>query len=656
MTNGLMDHGGNNIAIVAPNNSVSAKTQHEKKPVNLPSCFRKRDHDLLSGDSKEKHQQQHTTLLGGQSRSLAEEFSSVMLALEEVETSLRLKHHPSLIERAPPLEVDDLKDKFLLDAEKNANNLQLTNGIHNLNENNSNNHASESSRQSSTNNYPALSNDRTLVSFRKRMLKKVFRIDPCNFGVGLQNMDITRLLTLDVSHNELTELPGLGALTHLQTLNLNRNWFNTLPSEIGTLSRLKIISAARNFLKPTQQSLRWGMLTQNCPNLVELDLRYNQKCCKGIHRDRIAEGLLPLKPFVAMTVWQDETAAVNGNKNSNSGGMNKYVGSSAAHRNPILLRSQLEPLGTQALRKRLVCDFGRPPTDPATVDRAQVMKDLLAAYLQEGLAKSNSNVKVINNGDDHDLEYDLLLENRHVLQIYGSPVPEDKLQALRNELHKWTAHTGKLNKNRERPSIDASNYMILQKPKPTAINDDDDTAAASISPKKLSRRALRRAQKRERYRRLWEAGIAALETIDSVFAQQNCTEIAVTYGFTGSPHRDKQNCGPFYGLSLGNYDDADGKGGIVVEASARVLVRVNTKNRFGKVDGRFVHWVAPWGRNCTSTTSNAPPEREQPLPHQSKDEEEYRYSLIYYETGHTFRPPGPAVFSIPTSAGKIANT
>ena len=56
--------------------------------------------------------------------------------------------------------------------------------------------------------------------------------------------------------------------------------------------------------------------------------------------------------------------------------------------------------------------------------------------------------------------------------------------------------------------------------------------------------------------------------VDPVFAQQY-TALAVTHGFHGSPHIDKQNVGPFYGLALGNFDE--GTGGIQVECSARVV-------------------------------------------------------------------------------------
>ena len=71
-------------------------------------------------------------------------------------------------------------------------------------------------------------------------------------------------------------------------------------------------------------------------------------------------------------------------------------------------------------------------------------------------------------------------------------------------------------------------------------------------------------------------------------------------------------------------DFPDGQGGICVETSARVVAVMNTKNRLGRVDGRYVHWVDSYDRGCD------------------------RYSLIYYETGNDYITPGPAVFSIPS--------
>ncbi len=573
--------------------------------------------------------------------SLAQQYSHVMSALEDVERKFRLKYHPSLTERADPLEVDDLKDMHM--PHQRNQYLQSTE------QEQPGNQYRESTQQTTEfGKTIIISNDGTTASLRKRGLKEIFRITdsilPFDSTIVFEN-----LLTLDVSHNELTDLPGLSALKNLRALDLNRNWFNTLPSEIGALAQLETLVAARNFLKPNHQSLRLETLKTNCPRLHTLDLRYNQKCCRPLHRDRLEEALLPLKPKITMTLWEEEIHGNNNNNNSaSSTNCNNYVGSSAAQRDPVLLRSQLEPLGTVALRKRLVCDFGREPTDPAKVDRSGVMRDLLEAYFEEGLAyfpESNNPMSDVSNGESQTVNYDSLIANRKTLQLYGSKVPEEKLERLMVELKKWTDHTGLINKNRERPSIHASNYMILRKPPPMNEMDTIDGTSNNGNGKPLSRRALRKIQKRERYRRLWEAGIDALNCVDPVYAEKNCTEIAITHGFSGSPHRDKQNCGPFYGLSLGNYDDSCGKGGIVVEASARVVVQVNTKGRLGRVDGRYVHWVAPWDKHLPHE------QEEQPAAQQ----EQQRYSLIYYETGHEFVAPGPAVFSIPKDASSAVD-
>lgn len=57
-------------------------------------------------------------------------------------------------------------------------------------------------------------------------------------------------------------------------------------------------------------------------------------------------------------------------------------------------------------------------------------------------------------------------------------------------------------------------------------------------------------------------------SVDPEFARKY-TALAVTHGFQGSPHIDKQNIGPFYGLALGDFEE--GTGGIMVECSARVV-------------------------------------------------------------------------------------
>ena len=86
-----------------------------------------------------------------------------------------------------------------------------------------------------------------------------------------------------------------------------------------------------------------------------------------------------------------------------------------------------------------------------------------------------------------------------------------------------------------------------------------------------SRRARLAAAKNGNNRRLWDLAAAAMAEVDPVFARR-FTALAVTYDFRGSPHIDKQNIGPFYGLSLGEFPE--GQGGIRVECTARQVAEV----------------------------------------------------------------------------------
>eukprot|EP00536_Pseudo-nitzschia_multiseries_P014755 jgi/Psemu1/215862/e_gw1.765.23.1 len=587
--------------MVAADVNIIQRGQNDERSNNNSNNNQKHNSD---GDAKTKV---------GCPISLIEEYSHVYKTLEETETRMRLKHHPALCHRAPPLEVDDIRDLEYERKNKKQKQLQLQLQLQ-KEEHPQQQRSGDVVPQKTAPITAAILENATVASLRRLELKEIFtvthRIVPKTLSSTFR---FESVLTLDVSHNELTELPGLSVFKNLQTLDLNRNWFNTLPSEIGTLEELRTLIASRNFLRPNNQSLRLDALRQSAKQIKTLDLRYNQKCGRPFHRDKVRDELLPLTPTIQMTLWE-ELGDTPGT----------YVGSSAAVRDPILLRSQLEPLGTVALRKRLVCDFGRLPTDPSEVDRAGVMRDLLKAYFEEGLAyfPENNNTQPKS---DANCSYDGLIANRTTLQLHGTSVPQEKLNGLLDELKKWTSYTGLVNKNRERPSIRASNYMILRRPKSKEElelernNNSNSNSNSNANGDKKSRRALRKAKKLERYNKLWELGISAVRDVDPVFADEKCTEIAITYGFSGSPHIDKQNCGPFYGLSLGNFDDSDGKGGIVVESSARVVVQVNTKHRLGRVDGRYVHW-----------------------------QHEERYSLIYYETGKNFVKPGPAVFSLPS--------
>jgi hypothetical protein len=116
---------------------------------------------------------------------------------------------------------------------------------------------------------------------------------------------------------------------------------------------------------------------------------------------------------------------------------------------------------------------------------------------------------------------------------------------------------------------------------------------------------------------LWQVAHAAMVSVDSDFAGK-FTGLAVTRGFRGSPHIDTSNIGPFYGLAVGDY--AEGTGGIRVELDPMTVAEVNTKNRLGKVDGRYPHWVAPYDEGCE------------------------RFSLIYYQTEGPVTPQITATF------------
>ena len=484
---------------------------------------------------------------------LGKEYENVVEELEEMETKLRIQHKPHLVERPPPLEADDLKEE---NKSSTINDQQ---------------HAD-------INPIAVISDDGASASLRKRNLK-VFSLGM--FPVpSASPLLLSKLILLDLSNNELMDLPGLVQMPNLETLNLERNWFNTLPKEIGKLTKLKTLIAARNFLRPNDASLLFDSLRQ-LKDLRLFDLLYNQKCGRPHHRELIQKELTQLEE-VKMTLWEEVGARPG-----------SYIGKSAAERNPLLLRSQLEPWGTVNLRRRLVQDFGKLPTDAAVVDRAGVMERLMKCYEDEQLVDQDGFAK------------------RNRVHLDGVPVSQQMVDDLLVELRAWTDETGKIAKNRERPSIDASNYMILRSPK-----FDEDTSGST----RASRRAMRKTKKLEKFRKIWDLAQEALRQVDPVFADR-CTEIAVTYGFQGSPHIDKQNCGPFYGFSLGNFPS--GQGGVCVECSARLIAVMNTQNRLGRVDGRYPHWVDQY------------------------DEDSERYSLIYYETGNAYVKPGPAVFSIP---------
>ncbi|KAL7493174.1 hypothetical protein ACHAWT_002251 [Skeletonema menzelii] len=510
------------------------------------------------------------------SSQLADEdpsLANIAAYIAKRETIERIKYRPHLTERAPNVEIDDVllaadKLKEEEDGRDHQNKHPNTVALRNLN----------------------------LKEFSLHLVGK----HHCDPSPSMQLSAFTNITILDVSNNELSQLPGLSSLCKLEKLCLRRNWFGALPLEIGKLSELRVIDGSRNFLKPNDDSLRFQEL-KKLEHLELLDVSLNQKCRTVEHRELIKKNIAPTghgrEVEVLVTIWQEMTSA----------GTNNTIGESAAVRNPALLRSQLEPWGTVNLRRRLVRDFGQEPTHPKLVDRAGVMNKLLKCYKDEGLLLQCDGAD-LNDG----------VAKRQTVSVDGMPVRKELLDEILIELQDWRGNNkrGGSSNNRERPSIKAESYMILCAP-PSATSPDD---------KEVSRRERRRNKKMEGNRKLWDLAIQAMKETDPAFAAR-CSEIAVTFGFIGSPHIDRQNSSHFYGLSLGNF--TEGTGCVAVEMSPRLVAEVNTKNRLGKVDGRYPHWVSNYNIK-----------------------EEERFSLIFYDTLSSYQKPGPAVFSIPQDKEK----
>jgi len=390
---------------------------------------------------------------------------------------------------------------------------------------------------------------------------KVFSLDllPSNFA---------SLTSLDLSHNELSELPGLESLVSLTELNLCRNWFTGLPFTLRKLPHLAKLNASRNFLKPNAEFMVLLLQAPGLPSLTELDITFNKKCYTKDLKDILCIELPNVAVRVTVTYPPPDGA---------------FVEDAAGKRDATLLRSQLEPYNTQALRRRLVSAFGCTPYSTfgaSPPPRSDIMLELLECYAKAGVHNERKKVHVM-----------------------GTPVDPTLISEILVELKDWAVR----NKNHhERPYIHAETYMIIRAP---------SEFEAKISSG--SSGALKAKQKHMANTKLWALASAAMASVDADFASK-FTAIAVTHNFRGSPHIDTTNIGPFYGLSIGDY--ADGTGGVQVEMDPFTVAEVNTKNRLGKVDGRFPHWVAPYDENCE------------------------RFSLIYYQTEGEVTPSTTAVF------------
>ena len=472
----------------------------------------------------------------------------------------------------------------------------------------------------------------TSFDLSEKDLRGEWSIENTMIGRSPDDSHLINLIHLDLSRNELWGLPSPRAmkdLVNLESLNLSRNWFEELPISIGALRKLKSLNASHNMLRSSQKSLLLlpsavlfgpdvvsledhhtdataidhkvknpGITDEGCSilrslqHLVELNLEFNNKCNHQNLRDKLEKELYNQASCkLKMTVNRPPKPREEG----------YFVGESAAVRDPTLLRSQLECLSTTKLRRRLVADFGQEPL-PESCGRSHVMDQLLTLYSKEGQEAQEA-----QHGDTAERVVDpqRQLGMRKTMRTNGCLIEDTQLlESLLLALQEWK--NGWPNKNNERIAINAENYMILTSP----------ASWTNLGPHKR-----RQAEaKLEANQTLWNLAKRVMATVDAEFSERY-TALAITHNFVGSPHIDRQNVCPFYGLSLGDFDD--GTGGIMVECSARIVAHNNTKNRLARVDGRFPHWVAPYD---------------------SHNKE--RFSIIFYQTMGAYEKIETSVFNL----------
>ena len=330
------------------------------------------------------------------------------------------------------------------------------------------------------------------------------------------------LVHLDVSRNELWDIPSttITSLPNVTRLNISRNWFTELPTGIGQLTKLQELNASHNMLRSSQSALlllplplssssstiitssdnnsnntnttsyatkkddvdsdrdndkeETTSILRSLKHLVELDLTFNQKCSHQKTKDKVAKELYNYNNnnnhnhnhnhsccTLKMTINFPPPPPSPLSEGTNN--ITDFIGSSAAVRDPGLLRSQLECWSTTALRRRLVADFGEVPTNPSSVSRGTVMEKLLALYAKEEQEQESQRHCQPQDRNDNNNNHDKVRGLRKIVYADGRLVQDE---SLRNELlvalMGWKASWTET--NNERASINANNYMILTSP------------------------------------------------------------------------------------------------------------------------------------------------------------------------------------------------
>ena len=179
---------------------------------------------------------------------------------------------------------------------------------------------------------------------------------------------------IDLSRNSLKCIPNqVFSCSVLSYLDISRNSLRAISSEIVCLPNLVKLIALSNHLRLRQISLD-GL--KSLKQLRLLDLRYNRKL-KQAALDILKETLLPSNSQLEILCTVPSLAPATEKKQS------------ACDRDATLLQSQLEPISTPQLCKRLERTFGiiLDKQSERAYDRDYVMKALLRCYEEHGPRK-----------------------------------------------------------------------------------------------------------------------------------------------------------------------------------------------------------------------------------------------------------------------------
>ena len=396
----LLETGG---IITTTNNAVQAnrnKTTNRSGGGKDSRSRRARNGEVHVGSSKDHRPCGSGCALDGNNTTDNGEYYNVVCALDALETAARRRARPDMLERQEVPTDNHGAMEYASSLTRVASNQQKSvdydTGMCNFSECN-------------------------LRSFSLSQISALIPSPP-------QISDFSLIIHLDLSRNEIWELPDdLSSLANLVTLDLSRNWFVEIPAVVGTLENLSTLNANSNALEGTLESLKLDRL-KTLSKLRCLDISKNKHCGRQDLAD-LVKTELPQIQMLHMTITFPRPAGT-------------FVGTSPAERDATLLRSQLEPWPTSALRRRLVADFGTDLPDD-NVPRHEVMRQLLQLYQEEQQLTAR-------------------IYPRTIVRAEGIPIDETLANDLLVALREWSDQA--VGGNVERPSIYAKNYMILTAP------------------------------------------------------------------------------------------------------------------------------------------------------------------------------------------------